>query len=181
MNKFKKSFDNAGVYIIVMSIIAIVLRVLDFNKNGTFGMVDAIVSIIGLVFGLIYAFKGHLKDSAKFYKIFIVLYAVSTIVSLVSYYTYVKNALSVTNIIILIGHIVVMLGALLLATIKDFGKKNSTNVVNGIALINLLILFITLVSDLNFIYIALCNLVLSCIEKAYVDFKYQDKEARGAD
>lgn len=181
MNTVKKSFDNAGIYIIVMSIIAIVLRVFDFNKNGTLGMIDATVSIIGLCFGLIYAFKGHLKNSAMFYKFFIVFYAISTIVSFVNYYMYVSDNLVIINIIILAGHVAVMVGAMLLALMKNFGKKNSTNVVNTIALINLLILFITLVSDLNFIYIALCNLVLSCIEKAYVDFKYQDKQTRGTD
>lgn len=183
MRKLKQLFYNAGGFIIVLCAAGIVLRLSEFGKLSALGKVDAIVCVVGLLFGLAYAFSGYVKTSAKLYKIFIVLYSVSSLLSLANFFESVsnKNALKGFGIAILVGHLAITVLAFVLAFVKDLGRKKSSNISYVLIGINVLIFMSSLIGNLDYIIVALGNLVLACVVAVFIASKYVDKASRGRD
>lgn len=183
MRKLKQLFYNAGGFIIVLCLAGIALRLSEFGKLTVLGKVNAIVCVIGLLFGLAYAFSGYVKTSAKLYKVFIILYSVSSLLSLANFFEKVtnKNALAGFGIAIFIGHLIVTILAFVLAFVKDLGRKKSSYISYVLIGINVLMFMSSLIGNVDYIIVALGNLVLACVVAVFIASKYVDKASRGRD
>lgn len=176
MKLINDNLKKAGYFNAVLIVIAIVLRIISFSVLSSSTMLDSIIFIATLVFGLLYSLNGYKKDSAKYYKAFLYLYLVSN--------TFSVSVLFVNRLNLFISILKILEFVLLfvLAFIKDLGANRSTN-------LSLLILIISVIDVLygaikigNIISISsgFSALVLSCALCVFVSAKYKDKEARGA-
>ena len=178
----KLSNDNlkkAGYFNSVLIVAAIILRAINFANSPTLMMVDNVVCILALVFGLLYSLNGYKKEAAKYYKTFMYLYALSSLISfaapLISFGIGNYNLENVINFAVFVC-------ACLLAFVKDFGKNNS----NTTVCIALVLTGIKLVNDLlngtlvNLHFASFSIFVQAMIACVLVSHKYIDKESRGA-
>lgn len=141
--------------------------------------------IVGLIYGLIYVFSVYKKDAAKYYKSFMIIYAVLSIYSIISKICN-NNAIglkTVSSFLTTILSIISTICIIILAFAKDLGKTKSYSV----ALANLFIILISTI--LGFIFnstfitkveVWLPRIMLSIITYIFVCAKYIDKESRGA-
>lgn len=185
MNKIKQNFLNAGGFAILLIIIAMVFRIIDFSYKSVFALSDSAVCIIALVCGLIYAFSGYVKASAAGYKLFMSLYAVSTLFSLANiYYEIVEHMTSAKmsggQIIILVVSALISVCVLLLATVKNLGKKKSFYLSYSVILLNIILFIRSLIITPDYIIVTLSNLVIAGVMCIFVNAKYIDKASRGA-
>lgn len=184
MKLINNNLKKAGYVNAVLIIAAIVLRVINIGKMSGIAIVDALVCAIGLLSGLIYSLNGYKKDAAKYYKVFMLLYAVDSLISFVAILSLYGISFSSANQINLIHaiHLVILVCTCLLAFAKDFGKSNSKTaawvilILTGIKLIN----DITTGAIVSVDFASLAIFIQAIIAFVLVSHKYADKEARGA-
>lgn len=174
MKIINDNLKKAGYFNIALIVIAIVLRLIIINTVPTIVKIDSIICIAALIFGLFYALSGYKKDGAKYYKAFISLYFVSSIVSLIT--SIIAPTSESINIYILFINIVVIVLLFILAFVKDVGISKSTNISLLILLVNIIKMFYT--NKLTY-QGGFANLILACILCVFVSAKYRDKESRG--
>lgn len=176
-----KKFSYINVLILILSAFAIALRLSKFKQLNTLGKVDAIICVVGLLFGFAYTLSGFIKESAKLYKVFIVFYSINCLFSI---YNYCSQALIRTSFIgvkpiLLVGHIFVAILAIILAFIKDLGKQKSYKLSYSLLIISAIMFASTVIADSNNVEIGLSNLVLALLEVVFIYAKYTDKQSRG--
>lgn len=148
----------------------------------------AAVVILALLGALIYLLTGYQKDSAVFHRIFLVLYAVSTVFQNVSI-TYVGESvfsrINVALYTVIFGNVLVLLLA------KDFGKTKTFAVcgvnllcsavllASRIAVLNPELTAFEVLRDIEMILLVASEVVISLIAFVVSAAKYADKEARG--
>ena len=182
MKLINDNLKKTGIVNSILIVIALVLRVKNIGKMSGIAIVDAIVCAAGLVFGLLYCLNGYKKDVAKYYKGFMYLYVLDSIISFVAILTLFgfdsTNGINYVHAI----HITILICACLLAFVKDFGEQNSKTaafiilVLNGIKLFNDILSGALAKVD----YASLAIFVQAIIVYVLVSHKYADKASRGA-
>ena len=142
--------------------------------------------IAAIISGLIYAISGYKKNSAKYYKGFMVLLFIARIIDAfndlyitLSYATVYNNSYFTT-----VFKFIIVACIAILAFAKDFGKKKSLIVVyvslicDAIIFVRILTTYSSIFADIVLIF---TYLILGCITTVFVEAKYIDKESRGAE
>ena len=169
--------------LIVIALVIEIMGVIDGNGLVTDKILNGIL-VIGLLAGLVYLYTGSVKGSAKYYKVFMIIYAIELVYSVVAGICY-SNALAAWGAADIIGLVLTAVSAvciIVLAFGKDLGKKKSVL----FALLNLILVCVnTLIGIFVFgnlashysIYIG--NVILAVVTFLFVLNKYADKKARG--
>ena len=187
MNEIIDNIKKVGTTNIALIIIALFLRIASIKGTGfsTIGIVkiiDALVSIVALLSGLIYAMKGYGKISHKYYKTFMLFVMLGAIVSIIIPLAkcITNNSFTITYILIIIAYIVIFGCYCVLTYKKDLGLQKSSYMCYITLALNLL-LFINAIAGgyrINYVYTSIGNLLLSYITCIFVTAKYDDKQNR---
>lgn len=165
-------------------VLAIFIRIIFFNyEDGILVIVDSCISIATLIFGLIYAVSGYKKKAARFYQVFMGMYSLSSIVSLVTLMQYfIKNNLVISANCILD---ILCLALLVYSSYKlcfslDLGYKKSKMFALIILDSNLIKMIVDAIFGLPMsLPINFSNLIFACLLMIFVLGKYVEKENRG--
>ena len=136
--------------------------------------------IVALVASIFYLLSGYKKNSASYYKITIGLLMLAQALYIVNMF---YSNMMIAEILL---HVISLILIVVLASVKDFGKKNSNIVVILLALCRIVLLIISYnhLSSLGNLSITnLCteisNLLFVGTIGLMVDAKYEDKRERG--
>ena len=176
MKLINDNLKKTGYFNAALIVIAIIMKLITLKDVSTLVKVDSIVCIIALVFGLFYSLNGYKKDAAKYYKSFMYLFFVSSVLSLLV--PSIAPLSGKTNYFIASINVIILVLVFLLAFIKDLGVNKSTNISMLILILNIVKLFYNV--QITVFLLGFSNLVLACILCVFVSAKYADKEARGA-
>lgn len=184
MNFVIKNIKKVGVFNSILLAIAFILSIyrIAISQFDLLRFVFDLLCIAAIISAFSYAIKGYKKDASKFYKAFFLLYALYTLTSVISSFnaTFSSDFLKVyTNEIILSF---VAINALVLAFVKDLGKKKSTGFVCALLVLQLISsirIFIIYSDNTLLLTTYFSRIVLACIAFIFVAAKYADKEARG--
>lgn len=183
MHLSEKDFKIAGFLNTVLLGIATVLWCFTFKEaTNAILTVFGIVYILTVIAAFVYTFAGYKKKSAVFYKTFMLLYGVFTLL---------QAAIGVTKIIegvdgnykLVMLFSVIGLMAIYLAFVKNFGEVNSKIAVLIILFLQVmasLALAATYSFDFRSSVAAFMHIVLSCTASVFILMKYRDKEKRNA-
>lgn len=187
MNKIINNLKKAGILNTVLIAITLLLEVLGLLVMSAFASdrLLNIANIIALLSGLFYVYTGYRKGSAKFFKLFMVIYAIASIYDVIADCAYcISNKVTLLCIIELLANGLAGFSVVVLAFTKNFGKKASL-------VLGKFNLILTVVSDLIFgifiykdmmVYIDIYfgDIVLACLCLIFIVAKYANKETRGA-
>ena len=185
MKLINDNLKKAGIFNSVLIVIAIVLRLIPLKSVPTLVKVDSIICIVALIYGLIYALYGYKKEASKYYKTFMYLYLLSSIISFATVLDFAVDILGKIGILMIIANAIILVSVFLLAFIKDFGEKKSNNFALLVFALNIFKLLFDLIIigssiELANISAGFSNIMLSCILCLFVSAKYADKSSRGA-
>lgn len=185
MGFFDKNIRKISALNALLLLVALILRVSQYEKSANVVMkVDSVICIVAITFGVFYCVKDYRKYSAHNYKIFMILYFISTLISLVTniYNGVINNALGFNILLFKI----ICLGVIAVCTfLLAFGLNLGKNLSFKLAVISLVFSVIKIVLDLITADLAagiipgISNLILSIILCVFVYAKYLDKAARG--
>ena len=143
---------------------------------------DLVVGVFAYIAALFYLISGYKKDAARYYKIFMTMVLITTVITAINVMGNNKaNLLTSTLIILLVVLTTIM------ATGKDIGKIKSYYIAIGVVFIQILLIVEMIVEfDTSFILFrdallySFCKLVLFVTAGLLVAGKYSDKDSRGA-
>ena len=83
MDYSRDILKKAGIVNGILIVATVICKLFLFSSATMMTKIDSVVCMVALIFGLFYSLSGYKKDSAKYYKVFMILYVVSSIFSLV--------------------------------------------------------------------------------------------------
>lgn len=125
----------------VCSLSTITFAVIALTKGAFYNTATALIDIVAIIVGFIYVVKNAGKDSRGFYKLFMGLYALGEMISLISWAivgagdSYIRFALILTNFAMLMA----------LAFGKDLGEKNTMMIICEMLLIAGIVTLISII------------------------------------
>ena len=177
MDFIAKNLKKAGIVNLILLIISLVLsvyRFIDLSPN-ILTVIRDIVYLFTVISGFHYAFSGYRKDSAKYYKLFMLLFTVFTLMTVAA------DIVDMGSLQLLLLRIVMAVSAIALTFVKDFGEKNSVFAA-AVLLIAQFIAFFTKLSyyqgEFRHTASAFMHLALTCLVSVFVVAKYNDKHRR---
>ena len=183
MDYSRDILKKAGIVNGILIVATVICKLFLFSSATMMTKIDSVVCMVALIFGLFYSLSGYKKDSAKYYKVFMILYVVSSIFSLVvGIYSNIKSDSTVSgiNIFATLCSIAIIVCACILVVGKDMGEQKSIHLSCVILVAGLVKMIIALYSkSLDVITSEVSNLVLAIIVVAFVSAKYLDKASRG--
>ena len=176
MKLINDNLKKTGIFNSILIVIAIVLKVINFSSFPIYIKIDSVVCLFALVFGLFYSLNSYQKDAAKYYKAFMCLYFISSLLSFIA-----SISGGDTNLLIIIANVAILISVFVLAFVKDLGEKKSNGFALTIFALNIIKMLIVVVTKtvLLAIKVHFSNLILACIICMFVSAKYKDKEIRG--
>ena len=182
MEFITNNLKKIGIINIILIVAVFIARCITFPNSLAIVKVESVIGVIGLIMGFIYAFNGYKKDDAKYYKWFMYIYAVNSLVSVIVPVLDANKERPLT--LLTIFGIINLICICLLTFVKDFGKTKSFVSIGIVLLINVVrfisILFAANESNTSIITASLENLVLAIIAFMFVVCKFADKASRGA-
>lgn len=163
---------------------------IDFsNSVNTYNLIVMdinLLTIIALVFSLVYLFKEYKKSAHVSYKAFLCIYLVIWILEVISSFVFVD--VLIINKVLLILELIVLF---ILTFTKNLGKKNSKLLASALIILNVCIALVVLFAGLykgysplpivvNVLSGYLSYILLSSTTYIMVTGKYIDKDSRGA-
>ena len=178
MNNLREHLKSAGVVNTVLIADIFICQIVQLCMPcPLFEKLKTVCFMATLVFGLFYAFSGYKKNAAKFYKTFMICYAVSVLMSAV-------NAISRgSGHMISIGISCITLCAVfLLAFAKDLGRERSKFTGYFILVLSIVNIIVTAVDIGGFPAIigAIEETALAAIACVFISAKFADKNKRGS-
>lgn len=185
MEFIKKNIKTIGICNAIAIGLVIILKLFIFKDLSTISKIDSSFCIVAMIFGIFYALNGYKKDSAKYYKLFMIMYYISSLLSLATPIALMINNEEIGFIDILfvtVWNIVIVYCVTILTIGKDLEKDNSANLCYVLLVANIIKLLAGIVSNEAIQRIAahLSNLLLACIVFTFVFAKYIEKSSRGA-
>ena len=181
MKLINDNLKKAGYFNAVLIAIAIVLRLINFKDISLYAKIDAAVCVISLLFGLLYSINGYSKDVAKDYKMFMLFYAISAMVSIIVPVLDLLNVgIGSLKFVSVAIDAITTTCAFMLAFGKDLGYEKSIKYVTlalSVSIIKLLLNIVKL--DFTHSIPSSAHLIQAIIAYVFVSAKYKDKEARG--
>ena len=183
MNSSSKIGKSISAITILLVVVAAVLAgiVLFSGEYSIMRFISKVISLIAMIPCFVYACKGYKKDVAVYYKAFMGLFALSALITLItdiidtvanSYPSYFSTVICA----------IVLIGYLILAFAKDFGKQKSMITafcILGAQLISFVRMLVKFGGVTSIILSACLNLIVSIVACLFVYAKYQDKAERG--
>ena len=186
MNFTEKNLKKITVFNSIALLVALILRVSQFEKATTaIHRTEYAICIVALMFGVFYSVKDYKKKSAHNYTLFMILYFVSSVLTLISEcYDMILNNLFALNINLfkIVCCLIISICICVLAFGLDLGKAKSTKLSYSVLIFGIIKIVLDLFSNdlLTTIIPSISNLALSLILFVFVKAKYLDKESRGA-
>lgn len=177
-----KNFKKANVFNMVMIAIALALNLysLTLPVNYKVEKINTIINIFALLVGFLYSFSGYKKDVAPYYKGFMILYVMASILNVgIGIYDSATNSGVSASIIVNAFKTVCIV---LLAFKNDFGKSNSFTVALVILGCTLFLFISSLLASNSYasnIIERFDELLFASITCVFVCAKYLDKQNRG--
>ena len=178
---------RVGCIILIVLIIAAQVAVFLTPETNTLMKTGTAVSTIALLAAMIYALKGFGKNAATFFMIYMLLYSLSEIADLIALIMKAVNLSAIQPFMILITAFTII-ALIILAMMKDLGRKVSFALVTAVMLLNLIAVIISITAEATqgaviglpvSIIRGGQRLLLSVVAYMLVNAKYEDKEARG--
>lgn len=168
--------------VLILGVLALgIIRISNPVFSSTFEKVNIAVAFVALAFGFAYLLRGYKKESAIFYKGFMILFVLSSLFSCITdiIAQTIKGSSYLTSIFLTF----VFFGVLVLAFIQDLGSNVSFVIVGVIIAIDLFLLIYTLIAmnDINYFAFSAGNFVTACTAATMIFAKYIDKAKRGTD
>lgn len=168
----KKCFQITSVVILIF---AIAMQAHNIAHEEGFFQVMSEVTVIALIGAVVYSLYGFKKNEAKYYKLFINLCAVATILRLV---VHVSSNGTIRAVLT-----AVQFGALcVLSQAKDLGRKKSM-ILGLIFIVITLAIAVSMISVVGFetrvLFMSLSDFILALVINILLLAKYADKAERG--
>lgn len=173
--------------IFIVLIIAAQVVVFMTPETNSFMKIGTLLSTIALISALVYAMTGFGKRSAKFFMIYMLLFSVAEIPALISQIMSMVGHVSGASVQLLFTAVTVIL-LIILALMKDLGRKVSFSIVTVVLIINLISAVISIAGTATSgaiiglpVAIIHCGqtILLATVAYLLVQAKYTDKEERG--
>ncbi len=171
--------------------VAFVLQIIGFINPNTLAtdIILGILLMLGLGSGILYLFFGATKRAAKFYKFFMIVYAVEAVYAVVAGITFATSvpgwgtpAACIFNVLGIAADVCVAVCVCLLAFRKNLMKKPSLtlawlNLIVSVVVWALSFLVLGGFADLYPLFVG--TAVLALVALIFVKQKYADKDLRG--
>lgn len=176
----RDNFKKVGIFNLVLIGLVLVYDVIRlFDNASVIGRAAILVHILGYVTGLLYAFSGYKKDSAKYYMLFMFMLLISEVMSILN-----LTSRSEANIVSYILRVACILIAFMLTFGKNLGLKTTLSICSVSLLIhiyNLVRVIINAKDKFQAATNSVSDLVLIVIALVFILAKYEDKFARGTE
>ena len=188
MSFITKNLKKVGI---VNTILIAVCLILDGYLIGRYPIILSsptfvitnVFEVISIIFGLVYAISGYKKDSAKYYKGFMITLLITRIVDAFDdLYITLTFAEYNNSYFTSVFKFAIVICIAILVFAKDFGKKKSLIVAYAALICDVAVFARIITAYGGFvadIVVASIYLILSCITTIFVEAKYIDKESRG--
>lgn len=186
MNFISKNIKKAGIFNLIITIVAMGLLVKDL-LSGIDTPADVCTSLsllLALAFGIVYMFYGYKKEGSRYYKIFMALFFFSLFIDVFDEFAYFDNPEFNSSMFSTYACFIRLILLFPLAFFKNFGKRNSTICSFVIHYLSLFIFIRSIIlysQDIQYVYSSLGQLVISMITIIFVNEKYADKTLRGTE
>lgn len=173
--------------IFIVLIIAAQIVVFLTPDTNSFLKVGTLLSTVALISALVYAMTSFGKKGAKFFMIYMLLFSLAEIPMLISQIMAMVDRVSGSAVQLLFTAVTVIL-LIILALMKDLGRKVSFSIVTVILIINLISAVISIAGTaISGAVIGLPVAIIHCgqtillatVAYLLVQAKYTDKEERG--
>lgn len=154
----------------------VIINVTNFDTSNTIRMLYRIVDIVSLLFALFYILYGYVKNAAGYYKIFGYLFVLSKVITTISAFN------PPTPVITYVTSAVALISTLVLAFVKDLGKKLSFVLCGALVLIELINCGLVYSYYGTFAWVIktrAIDLDIACLYGILTYAKYLDKAERG--
>lgn len=163
---------------------------LTFKEGFPFMHIAALLLLIAVIAGIVYAIKGFRKNEATLFRTFLHFYALSQFASIV-YSGSLTDLGNNANLIGICANVIIFGIILMLASAVDLGKKRSMGLILTVVALNVFLLIGSLIGQPGlvrgggargtiFAFYATSNLILSLVTTLMLVAKYKDKAARGS-
>lgn len=186
MNIFKKSNPVYKVFLIInllMLIISFIMCILCFSipRLGFSWYIQFLLYIFAIIAGFLYAFNSYRKNAAQYYKGFMFMYCLESLV-LVFNELLTTKLNTIGDSISIVFEVIICAILCVLAFAKNLGEKISyilAYLIITIAFINSIRLIIVYFGESTVVFRSIVDIALAGITCLFVVGKYLDKEARG--
>ena len=168
---------------LVLLAVAFVVGTLIFTKPNVFAVeyIQTVLYLIAVFSGFLYAFNRYKKNAAKYYKGFMLLFCLESLM-IVIFDLILSKSLNATSSISGVLSTVACVNLCTLSFAKDLGKKNSLGFafsVLGVTLVNSIRLLVLYSDHFTIVARAIIEIALACVVCLFVFEKYADKAERG--
>lgn len=182
-NKKKPVYRVLLALNLVLLAAAFVVVALIFTKSNVVAVeyIQTVIYLIAILSGFLYAFNQYKKNAAKYYKGFMLLFCLESLL-IVIFDLILSKSQGATSSISGVLSTVVCVNLFTLSFAKDLGKKNSLGFafsVLGVSLINSIRLLVLYPNHFTIVGRAITDIALACVVCLFVIEKYADKAERG--
>ena len=171
--------------IILIAVISAQLLIMAMPGVGIFIKASDAIGVIALLSAIRYAFTGYKKAGATFYKIFMLLFAASEVVSLIGLFA--GNEYTGSSVTVIKFLTIVSIAAMLVLTFwKDLGKKKTLAISSLILALYCIMMILCLRQAIGSgvlvsvtVIRLLQKIMMAVIACMIAQAKYVDKEERG--
>ena len=174
--KKNRIYITAGLVLILIAAVWMIIKAA--KTTDIFILLSVLEGLIACAAATAYALLGYKKDAAKFYKIFMVMYALSALLSALPCFLSGQG-----GIIDKVAAILTVIGALILAFVKDLGEQKTLIIADILAILYAVVFIYKIFTAENFFMDAQASftgLVLSILAIIFIKGKYIDKHSRGS-
>lgn len=179
MFDIKKHLKEVGIISFLLLFVVIIVNLI-YAQRDIFDLCTTFLCLVSLGFGLFYIVGGYKKDAAKYYKSFMISFAIYAVVNCALDFI---NTLNGDGVFVsTIFGVLTAIIALMLSFKKDLFKANSYTLAIAMFALGLINLVRALIVSNNHAFIVnVLNLfAMTCFASLFVIAKYADKESRGA-
>lgn len=182
--KTNKGLIAGGMILCMLGLASEVTVFTAVGEMGVLSYVSALVMSVALIIAIIYIINGYGKKDAKLYKLFLLFFAIATLIDIslsatAGVYTSAYTALNAVLLAVSFGAICTLYFA------KDLGERTSKNLALAPLVLNIIILLIAIFAYRGLMLLfSIClfsvrHIILGAVLYISVKSKYEDKEARG--
>lgn len=173
-----KELGLVNFVIITITLVLEVISLLQPNVS-SISIINIIIHILAFIFGIIYCFLGYSKNASMLYKLFMLFYSISALITIIS--TLYDETNPTLRIVKTIAYSICFLGAVVLTLALNLGEKKSTAISITLLLLYTVCFMLTALNASVFKIIAsIQNIPLAIIACVFVQDKYNDKAIRGS-
>ena len=174
--KKNRIYIMAGLVLILIAAVWMIIKAA--KTTDIYILLSVLEGLIACAVATAYALLGYKKDAAEFYKIFMILYAVTALLSALPCFLSGQG-----DIVDKVAAVLTFIGALILAFAKDLGEQKTLIIADILALLYAIVFIYKIFTAKDFFMEAQASftgLVLSILAIIFIKGKYIDKHSRGS-